>query len=65
MRTKILDSILAHWESKTMDVWNEYSNGRLTVNEAVRLSNQIQEETQAKYKAEVARILTIEEYYSN
>jgi hypothetical protein len=48
-----------------MDIWNEYSNGRLTVNEAVRLSNQIKEETQAKYKAEVARILTLEEYYSN
>ena len=64
MRSKILDAIMAHWEDKCLELYDEYANGRITINECIRASNIIQEETQKKYQAEVARILTIEEYYS-
>ena len=64
MRSKILDALMAHWEQKTLALYDDYVNGRITINECIKQTNIVVEETQKKYQAEVARILTIEEYYS-
>ena len=64
MRSKILDAIMANGEQKTLALYDDYVNGRITINECIKQTNIVVEETQKKYQAEVARILTIEEYYS-
>jgi tryptophanyl-tRNA synthetase len=60
MRSKILDAIMAHGEQQSLELYNEYANGRITINECIAGSNRIQEETLKKYREEVARILTLE-----
>ena len=64
MRSKILDALMANGEQKTLALYDDYVNGRITINECIKQTNIVVEETQKKYQAEVARILTIEEYYS-
>ena len=64
MRSKILDALMAHGEQKTLALYDDYVNGRITINKCIKQTNIVVEETQKKYHAEVARILTIEEYYS-
>ena len=64
MRSKILDALIANGEQKTLALYDDYVNGRITINECIKQTNIVVEETQKKYQAEVARILTIEEYYS-
>lgn len=63
MRSKILDAIMANWEQQTLDKYNEYANGRISINECIRETNRIQEETLKKWQEEVNRILTIEGLY--
>ena len=63
MRSKILDAIMAHWEQQALDKYNEYANWKISINECIRETNRIQEETLKKWQAEVNRILTIEGLY--
>lgn len=63
MRNKTPDDIIAEGNQKSYELYNEYANGRITINECIAGSNKIQEETLKKYREEVARILTRDGLY--
>lgn len=63
MRNKTPDDILEEGNQKSYELYNEYANGRITINECIAGSNKIQEETLKKYREEVARILTRDGLY--
>lgn len=63
MRSKTPDEIIEEGNQKSYELYNEYANGRITINECIAGSNKIQEETLKKYREEVARILTKEWLY--
>lgn len=50
MRNKTPDDILAEGNQKSYELYNEYANGRITINECIAGSNKIQEETLKKYR---------------
>ena len=63
MRSKILDALMAHWEEKTLALYDDYVNGRITINECIKQTNIVVEETQKKIQEETNRIMCIEYYW--